>query len=158
MMDVQTIQPNTVGAYLKNATPVAGVSSERANVSMLPKGGSDTGALTQKSDETNATQSVHNGEVALSESVKSNADMDTTLENINIQLERLKTFLRFERDEDTQRMVIFIKNGDTGEVIRQIPSNEFLKISKNINDFIEMRQQRPNDNSLPTGLITHSTV
>jgi flagellar protein FlaG len=84
-----------------------------------------------------------------------NGSVDGVVEQLNQQLERLKNYLRFEKDEEADRMVIFIKNAETGEVIRQIPSQEFLAISKNISLYLEMRQQSPQSVAMPTGLITN---
>lgn len=81
--------------------------------------------------------------------------VDGLIEQLNQQLEKLQNYLRFEKDEEADRMVLLIKNVETGEVIRQIPSQEFLAISKNISRYLEMRQQSPQSVAMPTGLITN---
>jgi flagellar protein FlaG len=48
--------------------------------------------------------------------------------------------MKFESDKDSQNRVVFIKDGETDELIRQIPTQEFLAISKSISQYIEMRQ------------------
>ncbi|MBD3726304.1 MAG: flagellar protein FlaG [Moraxella osloensis] len=97
----------------------------------------------QKNDQTQNSLNDEDGSV------------DGAVEQLNQQLERLKNYLRFEKDEEADRMVIFIKNAETGEVIRQIPSQEFLTISKNISRYLEMRQQSPQSVAMPIGLITN---
>lgn len=87
----------------------------------------------------------------------STESVENTLDELNMQLEKLQNYLRFEQDKDTDKVVIFIKNRETDEVIRQIPSQEFLKISKNITKFLEM-QQLSNEAAPPPGLITHETA
>jgi flagellar protein FlaG len=82
-------------------------------------------------------------------------ELASLMEDLNIQLEQLQNYLKFEKDESSEKVVIFIKNSETDEVIRQIPSQEFLTISKNISNFIEMRQQLSNEIVTPPGLITH---
>jgi len=82
-------------------------------------------------------------------------DIDNLMEDLNGQLKQLQNYLRFERDEDSEQMVIFIKNSETDEVIRQIPSQEFMAISKNITNYLEMRQQLSETVVTPPGLITH---
>lgn len=81
--------------------------------------------------------------------------LESLMKDLNLQLEQLQNYLRFEKDESSEKMVIFIKNSETDEVIRQIPSQEFLTISKNITNYLEMRQQLSETVVTPPGLITH---
>ena len=93
-------------------------------------------------------------EKALNES--SSEKVEATMEGLNLKLEQMKSHLRFERDEDTEQMVVFIKNSDTGEVIRQIPSSEFLQISKNITQYLEVQQELSEKIVMPTGLFANA--
>ena len=88
------------------------------------------------------------------QSSKNEASLDELMKNLNSQMEVMRNYLRFEKDEDSERMVIFIKDSETDEVIRQIPSQEFLDISNNISKYLEMRQQLSETMAIPTGLIT----
>jgi flagellar protein FlaG len=83
------------------------------------------------------------------------AELESLMNNLNLQLEKLQNYLRFEKDESSERMIIYIKNSETDEVIRQIPSQEFLTISKNITNYLEMRKQLSESIVTPPGLITH---
>lgn len=80
--------------------------------------------------------------------------VDANLERINQQLEKLQNTLRFEKDESTHKMVILIKNSETDEVIRQIPSEALLTISKNISDYLALQKQNSETTQFPTGLLT----
>jgi flagellar protein FlaG len=40
--------------------------------------------------------------------------------------------LQFEVDPDLHRVIVKIMNGDSGEVIRQIPPQEVLDLAKNL--------------------------
>lgn len=92
------------------------------------------------------------------EQVKQNEkNLTQLMDELNIQLEKVNSSLRFERDNESEKMVIKIKNPETGEVIRQIPSQEFLAISNNITQFLEM-QQLPEKGAMPTGLFTNETA
>lgn len=82
------------------------------------------------------------------------SEMESMMTNLNAQLEKLNNYLRFEKDQDTEKMVIMIKDTETNEVIRQIPSEDFLEVSKNITDFLETRKQLA-ESSFPPGLITN---
>lgn len=87
-----------------------------------------------------------------------NKEVGQLIEDVNFQLEQVTSYLRFEQDKDSERMVIFIKNGETDELIRQIPSQEFLRISKNISQFLEMQQQSSKTVATPVGLIADLEV
>lgn len=85
-------------------------------------------------------------------------ELDTVMSNLNVQLQQLQNYLKFERDESSDKMVIFIKDSETNEILRQIPTAEFLAISKSMGQYIEMRQQSSTKITPPVGLITNETV
>lgn len=98
---------------------------------------------TQKNEQINSDEN----------SLIANEKLETMMGDLNAKLESFQNYLRFEKDEDTEKMVVFIKNSETGEVIRQIPSSEFLEISKNITQFFEVQQQLSEKIAMPTGLL-----
>ena len=62
-------------------------------------------------------------------------------EEINAAMQAWATGMRFEIDEDTQQLVVSIVDNKSGEVIRQIPSEEVLQVAKMIT---QMRGQLVN--------------
>lgn len=60
------------------------------------------------------------------------ADVEGAVKNANHFLEQISRELRFERSETDGKMVVQVKDQKTGEVIRQFPSEEMLKISKDL--------------------------
>jgi flagellar protein FlaG len=85
------------------------------------------------------------------------ATRNRQVEELNALLEKRQSYLRFEEDKGSERMVIFIKNGETGEVIRQIPSPEFLAMSENLKRFLEMDGSSARM-AVPPGLLTYETA
>ena len=85
-------------------------------------------------------------------------ELENLIERINLQLEKLNNFLRFEKDVATEKMVMIIRDRETDEVIRQIPSQEFLLVSKNIKDYLDAQKQVQSALSIPPGLITDEKV
>ncbi len=61
--------------------------------------------------------------------------IEDAFEQINAAMQAWSTGMRFELDEDTQRMVVSIINTESGEVLRQIPSEEVLHVAKMIAQF-----------------------
>src|SRR5690554_3416126 len=56
-------------------------------------------------------------------------------EEINAAMEAWATGMRFELDEDTQQVVVSIIDTQSGDVLRQIPSEEVLHVAKMIAQF-----------------------
>ena len=60
---------------------------------------------------------------------------DDLFEEINSAMQAWSTGMRFEIDEDTQQLVVSIIDTKSGEVLRQIPSDEVLHVAKMITQF-----------------------
>ena len=70
--------------------------------------------------------------------------LKSAVNDINRALRQSNQGLEFSIDSDTDRVVIKMTDTQTGEVIRQIPSEETLAISRSIGDFQQgmlLRQQ-----------------
>jgi len=65
--------------------------------------------------------------------------------------------LQFQLDQDAGKMVLYLKDAQTGETLRQFPDEMTLRISKQINDYLESAKsyQNPKDAvGKLSGLIT----
>jgi len=60
---------------------------------------------------------------------------DEAFSQINEAMQAWATGMRFELDEETQQMVVSVIDTESGEVLRQIPSDEVLHIAKMIAQF-----------------------
>lgn len=145
-MDINSLQ----SSFISNSTSSSFLAEKQKPV--------DIETVAQKTDSQNALERVKH---ALTESpvtqVQSKEDVDEVLSGLNGQLDSLQSFLKFEKDEDNQKMIFFIKNSETGEIIRQIPNKDLLDISKNISNYLEMAQQTEMNGKKPSavGLITN---
>lgn len=54
------------------------------------------------------------------------------VKEINRALQQSNRALEFSVDEDTDRLIVRLKDGETGETIRQFPSDETLAIARYI--------------------------
>lgn len=61
--------------------------------------------------------------------------LEDAFEQINAAMQAWDTGMRFEIDEDTQQLVVSIVDTKTGDVLRQIPSEEVLHVAKMIAQF-----------------------
>jgi flagellar protein FlaG len=57
------------------------------------------------------------------------------VDNINKALKQTNKNLEFSMDEDTNKHVFKLKDADTGEVIRQYPTESMLEISRSIGEY-----------------------
>lgn len=60
---------------------------------------------------------------------------EEAFDEINQAMQAWNTGMRFEIDEDTQQLVVSIIDSTSGDVIRQIPSEEVLHVAKMITQF-----------------------
>ncbi|WP_051347168.1 flagellar protein FlaG [Thiomicrorhabdus chilensis] len=149
MADLNVIQPNNLETIGIGRTPKSLTSSEGQQLDKSPTPQKNEAVAADI--KTSTSPEVND----LNDSGLNDEELNGLMENINVQLKTLNSYLRFEKDEETDRMVILIKNGETDEVIRQIPGQEFLTISKNITNFLEMSRQLSEKMAPPLGLITH---
>jgi len=63
------------------------------------------------------------------------ASIEDAFEEINAAMQAWDTGMRFEIDEDTQQLVVSIIDTKSGDVLRQIPSEEVLHVAKMIAQF-----------------------
>jgi flagellar protein FlaG len=59
-----------------------------------------------------------------------------SIEKINIQLESTNRSIRFNVDESTKDIVVKIVNKDSGELIKQIPPQEALRLKERLQDML----------------------
>lgn len=58
--------------------------------------------------------------------------LDKTLEQLNNSMQAWATGMRFDVDEDAQRVVVSIVDTDTGEVLRTVPTEAVIRVAKMI--------------------------
>ena len=65
---------------------------------------------------------------------ESDGQLDNALEKINKFLESMDTSLHFYKDNDSGRIAVKVINNKTQEVVREIPSEEVLRLAANMKD------------------------
>ncbi|WP_127470462.1 flagellar protein FlaG [Thiomicrorhabdus aquaedulcis] len=148
MNDFTSIQPNNLASMLygKSEKPIASSDyNEVIKQDVLPE------VLSRQIELNNLEYREVGGQINV-------AEIDSQVASLNSQMQKLQNYLKFERNEDSDRLVIFIKDSETDEVIRQIPTEDFLNISKSITQYLEMNNKVSEKVSSPVGLITNETV
>ncbi len=90
--------------------------------------------------------------------VLSNEDMEALVDNINNMLENLDNFMRFQKDELTGRNIYSLVDGDSNEVIKQFPSEEFLDVSRRLVEYLEAELSKGASLDSKTGNIVSDIV
>lgn len=66
----------------------------------------------------------------------SKEEISNMVENTNQFMETIRKSLHFQLHEDTNRMVVEIRDLDTDEVIKELPPKEFLDMVARIRDYV----------------------
>jgi uncharacterized FlaG/YvyC family protein len=80
-----------------------------------------------------------------------------TVTQANKMLKTSNSELQFQLDQDAGKMVLYLKDAKTGETLHQFPDKEALRISKQINDYLDglkSHQQPSTALGKLSGLIT----
>ena len=56
------------------------------------------------------------------------------VDEVNVKMRQLSVGLSFEKTDDGQNNVVKVIDQDTGDLVRQIPSEEFLEMSKRLDE------------------------
>jgi len=73
--------------------------------------------------------------------VVSRAELDRAVELANKIGQNLKRRLNFSIDEATERVVVKIIDEDTGEIVRQVPPQEMLRIAAHLKQLQDMNDK-----------------
>lgn len=163
MADFSVMQPNRLenAPVMKSLPSVAfghtpGAASGMSDRDYVRSNIDDAAAGPEATPPLTANRSGEQNPADMNRDVE-DATRTRQVEELNALLEKRQSYLRFEEDKGSERMVIFIKNGETGEVIRQIPSPEFLAMSENLKRFLEMDGSSARM-AVPPGLLTYETA
>lgn len=68
--------------------------------------------------------------------IESNSEFEQILDELSQKLGLYEKGLGFNIENDYNKVIVNLYNRETNEIIRQIPQEEILKMSKNIHDFM----------------------
>ncbi|NMH59665.1 flagellar protein FlaG [Alteromonas ponticola] len=93
-----------------------------------------------KTAETTSGQYPDKSVQAISESADKKAgernqvDFETAAQQVEAFMKVQSRNLSFSVDEETNRSVVTVKDGESGKIVRQIPSEEVLRLAERIQD------------------------
>jgi flagellar protein FlaG len=117
--------------------PVAGVAATDSG----SNGGTPFRITPSPADADNGVVQLfpRNGKSEPEEAVRSAEQVSAMVEDLQASLEMLQqknTHLNFSVHEKTDRIVVRITDQDTGDVIREIPSEEFLNLAAKLQEMV----------------------
>jgi flagellar protein FlaG len=144
------IQNTQSGQAFASVTPSSQAEVVRVDKAVSPESDSENGqSFSQEQGTANpSTERLGSNTVSvnqnLSQASRQQADTEVS-ESSGAQLEeavaKVESFLKvqnrdlaFTIDEDTKRSVVTVKDSSSGDVIRQIPSEEVLKLAERIQE------------------------
>ena len=129
-MDVSLSQ---VGQNFAELNERKAVRNESAPSGLLES--SEPGSVLSASRSINASQDLADNGSSNDETLNSNSvNIEAAVEEINSFVQSQNRQLSFSVDENSQRSVVRVTDSESGDVIRQIPSEEVLRLSERIRD------------------------
>lgn len=83
----------------------------------------------------------------LSTESSSREEMNNAIRSLNESVQNIQRGIEFSIDEESGRSVVKVVDRETGDVIRQLPSEDALAVSRQIKEFVESRQHAGVDSS-----------
>jgi flagellar protein FlaG len=126
---------NVASQYLKPSEIPVFERIEKVDVSDQSKSENSSA----KAEQNLAAKSAQNAQAIASDAdtvqrEESAVELEQALGDISEFLQNRSTQLAFSVDEATDRSVVTVKDAESGDVIRQIPSEEVLKFAERINE------------------------
>jgi len=124
---------NLVRAVVKESTPVVTVPSDKT--ARQPAGVEAAGKLLPNMAANDLkTQRVENNESA--------KDIETTVKKLNDFVQNIQRGIEFSVHEETGREFVVVTDKNTGEEIRQFPSDEVLAIGEHIVEMLAVPDEK----------------
>ena len=132
---------NSISVQTGQSFAFNGLSSETSNEAKPAKpdralAADNSNTQTQNTTDQKAAQNVQvSAELADKElSEKQDANIDVALQEVEDFLQVQNRNLAFSVDDETKRAVVTVTDSQSGDVIRQIPSEEVLQLAERIKD------------------------
>ncbi len=118
------------------ANEISSIASIRSLTAAAKNSGQVTKPDVAKSP-VNGGEALPHGGKELPAQVVDTADISETVTEINDIIRSVQRDLAFNIDEDSGRTIIRVIDSESGELIRQIPSEDFLAIATHLRGFRE---------------------
>jgi len=94
---------------------------------------------TQELSDRSNVQSKQERQEERAQGAMSLDEMRSAVSDLNSQLESQSIQVNFDVDDDTGRIVVKVKDTNSGEIVRQIPSEDMLDFARNAEKGIGIR-------------------
>lgn len=115
----------------------AGQGTQLAQDEFVQARQKETKVVNESADSSNTKDATKDRQQELSsrDQQEKDAQIDSSeVEDVNVKMRQLSVGLSFEKSEDGQDNVVKVIDQDTGDLVRQIPSEEFIEMSKRLDE------------------------
>ncbi|WP_425642702.1 flagellar protein FlaG [Marinomonas gallaica] len=125
----------SISSDLSTSTLIAVPSSQAVQQESIQARQNDAKVVVPVVDTNSSSGSLkeHGKDIARLE-VTQESTNEANVEDVNIKMRQLSVGLSFEKSEDGEESVVKVIDQDTGELVRQIPSEEFIEMSKRLDE------------------------
>ncbi len=151
-MKIDSLQ-TSVGAPLRYESPNSSINVQGLN---KPNAGS---AVKPASSET--VNTLSSGVASSNNALLGLEKSRDLVQQANALLKMNNSDIEFKLDDESGRAIFYLKDATSGEVLRQIPNEAMLRLSKNIEQFLEGASQlsgSKTQNAILSGLLTDKKV
>lgn len=82
--------------------------------------------------------------------------LDSVVTSLNSSIQSVQRDLEFSVDENSGQVVINVKDKETDQVVRQIPSEEALKLAENLQELVDSRRDK--DSGAAEGIFVRTSA
>nr|WP_086941119.1 flagellar protein FlaG [Thaumasiovibrio occultus] len=145
-MDIKSISSSAVSGYTSTGTERASGTNVASNINHAPGHRADNAAALSRSLEQTRTQ--HAGDAAelhtqrVEQTSKLEQQQQVQREQLEAVVEQMEAFvsslnkgLSFRIDEESGRSIVTVYEVTSGDIVRQIPNEEMLELSKRIAEY-----------------------
>ena len=134
-----------VSGLVRDSTSVSPASMEKSSTL---KTNNEAASKVNSSDDAVSKADSKAEKQAVEEEKKllvSEKDIDTAVTDLNSSIQSVQRNLKFSVDKELDKIVINVTDKKTEEVVRQIPSEDFLELARNLQDMVESRDSSSNN-------------
>lgn len=117
-----------------SASFIARAETTKSNLNSVPLNTKNSEAKQVELDRVSTVQAVKQQEETATDNRKSNESLDVVAKELTDMVAMMQKGLKFSVDEESGKQVIKVQDIDSGDIIRQIPSEEALQLAEKLSE------------------------
>ncbi|GAA0789795.1 MULTISPECIES: flagellar protein FlaG [Pseudomonadati] len=117
-----------------SASFIARAETTKSNLNSVPLNTKNSETKQVELDRVSTVQAVKQQEETATDNRKSNESLDVVAKELTDMVAMMQKGLKFSVDEESGKQVIKVQDIDSGDIIRQIPSEEALQLAEKLSE------------------------